>query len=132
MKLSEKQSIIDVRLTKTSSVHNFEVLPYCLGVNPQSCHKVLSLAIKLNLANEAAKMTIPKTENYRFCSYGDVVEVRGWVADRSGDLPALRPDDMSVYKYTVLCRLYHFAKTRCVGMSTKTLKSSSAGKEVER
>ena len=69
---------------------------------------------------------------FRFGSHEDIVEVRGWVADRIDELVTLRPDDISVYKYSVLCRIYQFAKTKFLGFSTKKAKQSSVGTEVRR
>ena len=114
---NRKRSIIDVGLTNhILSVRNFEVLPHILGVNPQTCHKILKLT--LNFTQDS----LPKNANrgfrnakFRYCSHDSLIKIRNWVSDKIGELINLRPDDDSIFQYCVLKRLYEFAKTKYLG-----------------
>ena len=45
-----KRSIIDMGITNSlRTVSNFKVLPFNMGVSPQTCHKTIELSIKLAL-----------------------------------------------------------------------------------
>ena len=117
--------IIDVALTNhLSSVHSFEVLPHILGVNPQTCHKVLKLTLNFSqLENITRRATrVIRNAKFRFCSDDSLLKIRDWVSDKIRDLVHLRPDDDSIYQYVVLIRLYEFAKTKFLGYVTKKRK----------
>ena len=120
----KKMSIIYVGLTnQISMVKNFEVLPNCLGVNPQTCNKIIKLTIGLNHFQNSTEGEVHVANKFRLGSHEDIVEVREWVADRIGELGTIRPDDISIYNYSVLCRIYHFAKTKFLGFLLKRQKS---------
>lgn len=55
-----------------------------------------------------------------------------WVTDRINELVTLRPDDMSIYQYDVLRKIYQFAKTKFVGYVKNTHVRSSAGNQVQK
>ena len=99
------------------SVSNFEVLPNILGVNPQTCHKVLKLTLEFAHDNQESSK-IRHVRKFRYCSDNSLFEVRDWVSDRIGELVNLRPDDSSFYQYKVLKNIYDFAKTKFLGYAT--------------
>ena len=122
--MDRKRSIIDVGLTNHfPSVHNFKVLPNILGVNPQTCHKVLKLDLIFyhDQGSPAQKTNCDKIRcmKFRFCNDNSLLKVRDWVSDKIGELVNLRPDDNSIYQYSVLIRMYEFAKTKFLGYATK-------------
>ena len=119
---NRKRSIIDVGLTNhISSVCNFEVLPQILGVNPQTCHKVLKLTLKFSQKGSQPDNANRGFRNakFRYCTSISLIKIRNWVSDKICDLVNLRPDDDSIYQYTVLKRMYEFAKTKFLGFVTK-------------
>ena len=130
--IDRKRSIIDVGLTNhILSVHTFEVLPNVLGVNPQTCHKVLKLTVDFEHENlDSQKMHY--TGKFRYCCEKSFYEIRDWVSDRMGELVNLRPDDTSIYQYTVLKRMYEFAKTKFLGLASKNIKKKLASHKVNR
>ena len=112
---NRKRSIIDVGLTNhILSVKEFDVLPNILGVNPQTCHKVLKLTVDFEHTNRDSTK-IHYSGKFRYCCETSLFEIRDWVSDRVGELVNLRPDDASIYQYTVLKRMYEFAKTKFLG-----------------
>ena len=122
--INRKKSIIDVGLTNhLPSVHNFQVLPNILGVNPQTCDKVLKLTVNFsdNVITSTRKGNYSNIgcSKFRFCNDFSLLKVRDWVSERINELVSLRPDDTSIYKYSVLIRMYEFAKTRFLGYATK-------------
>ena len=73
----KKMSIIYVGLTnQISMVKNFEVLPNCLGVNPQTCNKIIKLTIGLNHFQNSTEGEVHVANKFRFGSHEDIVEVR--------------------------------------------------------
>ena len=118
---NRKKSIIDVGLTNhLLSVRNFEVLPHILGVNPQTCHKILKLT--LTFSQDSLPKNVHRglrNAKFRYCRHDSLIKIRNWVSDKIGELINLRPDDDSIYQYSVLKRLYEFAKTKFLGYVTE-------------
>ena len=115
--INRKKAIIDVALTNNIAfVQNFKILPNNLGVNPQTCHRVLQLTVHFlknrGAATETEQFGFTK---FRYCNNNSLLKIRDWVADRITDLVELRPDDNSIYQYCVLKRMYEVAKTNFLG-----------------
>ena len=127
-----KMSIIDVGLTNNiSCIHDFEVLPNILGVNPQTCHKVLKLTLDFVHSKQGLNK-IHYTGKFRYCSENSLYKIRDWVSDRMGELVSLRPDDSSIYQYNVLKRMYEFAKTKFLGLAHKNVMKTIVSHKVNK
>ena len=110
---------------------NFEVLPNILGVNPQTCHKVLKLTLDFVHGNRGSNK-VHYTGKFRYCCENSLYKIRDWVSDRMGELVSLRPDDSSIYQYNVLKRIYEFAKNKFLGLAHKNVKKTLVSHKVNR
>ena len=73
----KKKSIIDVCLTShISSVKSFNVLPLILGVNPQTCHKIIKVVIS-DIDVPEIQCELKSTQKLNFCSYETSVKEKG-------------------------------------------------------
>ena len=130
--MNRKRSIIDVGLTNDIlSVCNLEILPNILGVNPQTCHKVLKLS--LDFAHDSQELDKKSLGGkFRYCSEHSLFKIRDWVSDRISELVGLRPDDTTIYQYKVLRNIYEFAKTKFLGYTTKNIEKRLHSDKVNR
>ena len=119
-----KRSIIDVAMTNNlSQVKNFNVCPQILGTNAHTCHKIIELTLKRKLDQEV-KAT-EKVQRFRYCSDESLMRVRNEVARKCKILRLLRgPRNPSIYNYSVLRKLYHNAKVKCIGFSKRRHKKA--------
>ena len=131
--IGRKRSIVDVALTNSiPSIKHFEILPNVLGVNPQTCHKVLELTVSHNaqyserLPNEKNR-TVHK---FRFCTKKKLIAIANEVCSRIQDLMMLRPNDKSIYTYSVFTRIFHSCKEKQLGYSKYGTKPSKVSTNI--
>ena len=119
--INRKKSIIDVALTNNLAiVQSFKILPNIMGVNPQTCHRVLQLSVQfLKNRGDTTETEQLGFTKFRFCNNNSLFKIRDLVSERIRDLVQLRPDDNSIYQYCVLKRMYEFAKTKFLGYVMK-------------
>ena len=119
-----KRSIIDVAMTNNlSQVKKFNVCPKFLGTNAQTCHKIIELTLKRKLDQEVK--TTEKVQRFRYCSDESLMRVRNEVARKCKILRLLRgPRNPSIYNYSVLRKLYHIAKVKCIRFSKRRHKKA--------
>ena len=119
-----KRSIIDVAMTNNlSKVKNFTVYPQILGSNAQTCHKIIELTLKKKLDQE--EKTTEKVKRFRYCSDESLMRVRNEVARKCKMLRLIRGQrNPTIYNYSVLRKLYHNAKVKCIGFSKRRNKKA--------
>ena len=124
--LGKKRSIIDVCLANNiRSVKEFRVLPQILGVNAQTCHKILKLTIGTRLKKESERQE--KALKFRHCTFEALLKVKGSVARRMKILRLIRKQTTpgahrSIYRYEIVSRMYRNAKKKYIGYRNKRKK----------
>ena len=115
----QKRSIIDTAMTNNiSQVKRFKVYPKILGTNAQTCHKIIELTLQRK-QNQETKTT-EKALRFRHCSDESLMRVRNEVARKCKLLRMIRGTrNPSIHNYSLLRRLYHNAKVKCIGFSKR-------------
>ena len=113
--MGKKRSIIDVALTNNiRQVVNFEVIPKMLGVNSQTCHKLIRITIRI----EADQRKIEKKpfNKFKHCSEEALMLVKGEVAGELKTLRLIRGErEPKIYTYKVISSIYQNAKAKYIG-----------------
>jgi len=96
----KRQSIIDVCLASNiSSVKSVSVLPYILGVNPQTSHKIIQLPISDVGTPKKSRRKLIQVRKFNYCTYEALVKVKEAVSKRIVELLTLMPGRDIVYQY---------------------------------
>ena len=118
--IGKKRSIIDVCLTNNmASIKSFQVLPQILGINAQTCHKILQLRIQAK--QKTLQGTQKKVNKFRHCTYEALLKVKGEVAKRIRILKLImrqrQPSETkpTMNRYAVLSKMYRSAKEKHIG-----------------
>ena len=126
--INRKKSIIDLCLTDSiSAVKNFQVVPYTLGFNAQTCHKIIRLELLMSSKQESPT-TIPKIKRFRHCSFFKLEEVRDYVCSKLEDIRDIKEQCGLQFlpTYNVFKKLYTKAKEKILGYTKHNHNSSWA------
>ena len=113
--MGKKRSIIDLCLTNSlNSIKEFNVMPNILGMNAQTCHKILQLRIQIQ--QKATQESHQTVRTFRHCKYESLLKVKGEVARRLRILRLVRRGKKPIPNpYSVLSKIYFKAKERNIG-----------------
>ena len=119
--VKRKRSIIDICLTNSiSEVKNFKVLPHILGVNGQTCHKIIRLDLSLSNKKESL-IAIPKIKRFRHCCFTKLENVRDYVYSKLEEIRSIKEQCGLQFlpNYNVFKKLYAKAKEKILGHTTR-------------
>ena len=129
----KRQSIIDVCLaSKISSVKSFSVLPYILGVNPQTSHKIIQLTISSIDPPKKSRHKLKQVRKFNFCSYEALVKVKEIVSKRISELISLLPGRDIVYQYKNFSRIYWNTKKIILRLKTRNHKRAALSRPTRK
>ena len=97
-----------------SKVQNFEVKPEILGVNAQTCHKIIQLTLRSKERQEMRENNV--LTKLRHCSAEALTRVKREVAKNCKILRLLRGEKPpNIYTYKTIRRIYTNAKVKYIG-----------------
>ena len=115
--VNRRRIIIDLCLTNSVSiVHNFQVLPLIMGVDLQTCHKIIKLELYLG-GEQEAPTKVPKIKRFRHYSFSKLEEVRDYVYSKLELIRSIKEQCglQLVPNYKMFRKLYTKAKERILG-----------------
>ena len=131
--INRKRSIIDICLTYSISlVRNFQILPFILGVDAQTCHKIFRLELFLD-NYQSISPAIPKIKRFKHCSFPNLEKVRDFVYSKLEDIKSIREQCGTPFlpTYKQFEKLYAMAKENILGyVEPKNCRSRPIGPKI--